>query len=371
LALVAGVHFAESGRRLAGWCLVGLVSAGVLGSNALAYTEVSLAPRDRLEELSRIDRLFAGAGPALLTREEPYANRYFLRDIGADNAAEVRWHHRIRLRDGREITKWLSVDVDQLDPSTIARYPLLVLRRSPVGSRPPSSFRLVWRGRWYDVWERGRASALARSALGGRLEPGGVPSCTALRRFASLHRDLKLAAAPAQQVVVARLAPRLLPSGWRSTRGFPGAAIPRGSGTVEATVRLPHRGHWRVWVGGAVPGRLTVSLDDRVVGTLRDRLNRPAEYEPIATTTLGAGRHRFALRYEEDLVAGRSHTLPLGPLALSPAGRPARPLHLAPRDVDSLCGRRLDWVEALQGRTRSGEPDGRRLSRRPGGRDRT
>ncbi len=64
-----------------------------------------------------------------------------------------------------------------------------------------------------------------------------------------------------------------------------------------------------------------MSLDDRIVGTLRDRLNRPGGYEPITTTTLGAGRHRLSLHYEERLLAGRSHTLPLGPLASARPGR--------------------------------------------------
>jgi hypothetical protein len=370
LAMIAGAHATENGRRLAGWCMVTLVAAGVLGSNALAYTAVTLAPRDRLDELSRIGKRFAHAGPALLTRAEPYANRYFLRDVGADNAAEVRWYRPIKLVDGRTIPKWRSVDIDELHPASVARYRLLVLRRSPVASRPPSNFHLIWSGHWYDVWRRAGPPARARLALGGDLESGGIPSCAALKRFASLHRGSELAAATAQKAVVARLASRLVPPRWRSSRRFPGAAIPRGSGTVDTAVRLPHRGRWRVWVGGAVPGQLTLSLDGRPIGKLRDRLNRPQDYEPVATRYLTAGRHRFVLRYEERLLAGRSRTLPLGPLALSPVGRPAQAAYLARRDVGSLCGRRLDWVEAVRAPIQRRGLEDRRLTRGPD-RDRT
>ncbi len=110
-------------------------SAPAFSARTPSPTPRSLSRREIAWRSSPGHRRFEGIGPALLTREEPYANRYFLRDIGADNAAEVRWHNRIRLRGGREITKWPSVDIDQLDPSTIARYPLLVpaalARRQP------------------------------------------------------------------------------------------------------------------------------------------------------------------------------------------------------------------------------------------------
>lgn len=347
LAMTAGAHATENGSRLAGWCMIALVGAGVLASNALAYREVTLAPRDRLEELAVIGERFAGAGPALLTREEVYANRYFLRNVGVENAAEKRWHREIRLRSGRVIPTWRSVDTDELHPASIAPYRLLVLRRSPVASRPPSNFRLAWRGRWYEVWERTRRPALGRLALGGRLDAGEVASCTAVRRFARRHPASRLAAAPAPDAVVASLARDPLPAGWRTTKRFPGTAVPSRSGTVTTTVELPHGGRWQLWVGGGVPGDVSVAVDGRSLGTMSHRVNRPVDFEPAGTMELAAGRHRLTLDYEERLVAGKSGTHALGPLALTPAGPAAEPVYLPARDADSLCGRRLDWVEAV------------------------
>jgi hypothetical protein len=354
LAMAAGAQATEAGRRFAGWALIALVSAGVLGSNALAYREVSLAPRDRFEELAQIGEVFAGDGPALLTRQEPYANRYFLRRLAVDNAAELRFHHPIRLRSGRLAGKLRSVDVDQLSPGSVARYRLLVLRHSPVGSRPPSSYTLAWRGRWYDVWKRTSAVARDRLTFGSPLDPGAAPSCTALKRFARRHAGGKLAAARAPSAVIAKLSKRLLPDGWRSPKQVPGSTLPTGPGTIRTSVVLPRAGRWTVWIGGGVAGRLSVAVDGRLIGTADHRVNRAREYESVATVPLAARRHRVAIRYDEELLADSGASDIFGPLAFTAAGPPAEPIYLAARDVDLLCGHRLDWIEAIPRASRPG-----------------
>lgn len=348
LAMAAGAHATEAGRRVAGWCVIGLVAFGVLASNALAYREVTLVPRDRFEEVARIDEMFAGQGPTLLTRQDVYANRYFLRDMAVDNASENRWHRRIRLRDGRDIPKFRSVDIDQLSPDTVGQFRLLVLRRSPAGSRPPSNFELAWRGRWYDVWRRTGPMPAARLALGSEFDAGDTPACSTLRRFADRHKDLELAAARAPDTVVGGLPADQLPSGWKAWKRYPRSATASQSGTVETTFELPNGGRWQVWVGGAVLGRLSVRIDDRPVATLRHRLNRPREYEPVGRVSLDTGRHRLTFDYEERLLDGINDRYVMGPVALTRVGSPPEPTVLPAREVDSLCGEHLDWIEAVR-----------------------
>jgi hypothetical protein len=347
LAMAAGAYVMEAGRGFAGWCVIALVAAGVLGSNALAYREVTLAPRDRLEELARIDDRFAGEGPTLLTRVELYGNRYFLRDMAPDNAAEVRWHHPIRLRDGRLIGRFRSVDLDQLALSTVEHYRLLVLRRSPVASRPPSNYRLAWRGRWYDVWRRAGAAPVAHLPFGDRLHAAAVPRCATLRRFAARHRGLALVAARAPEAVIAGLPAGRLPDGWSTRRRFPGAALASRSGRVTTTFELPHGGHWRVWTGGAVLGRLRIAIDGRTMASLRHRLNQPGDYEPVATAVLAGGRHRLTFDFGERLLDGINDHFLMGPVALSEARPTAAPTRISRSGIRSLCGMRLDWLEAV------------------------
>ena len=52
-------------------------------------------------------------------------------------------------------------------------------------------------------------------------------------------------------------------------------------------------------------------------------------------------------------------------LAFTQAGPPAEPIYLSARDVDLLCGHRLDWIEAIPTASRPAD-DGNRASRQLG-----
>ena len=95
--LVAGVAGAavllERKRRLAvvvGAVAMVAIAGGVLWSNALAYGNVWLAPRNQLAELETIGQRFAGDGPALMTEYQPHGVRHFLRNLDAEGASELR-----------------------------------------------------------------------------------------------------------------------------------------------------------------------------------------------------------------------------------------------------------------------------------------
>jgi hypothetical protein len=291
--------------------------------------------------------MFAGTGPTLLPRQDAYASRYLLRDIAVDGAADAFRHHPVRLRDGREVPRLQSVDLDELSLDTVEQYRLIVLRRSPLASRPPSNYELAWRGRWYDVWRRTGPAPLAHLPFGDELHAGDTPSCATLGDFAERHRDAELAAARARDAVIAGLPASRLPSGWSNRKRFPGAALASRSGTVELPFELPHGGRWRVWVGGAVLGRLTLTIDDSRAASIRHRMNRPREYEPVATVTLAPGRHRLVFDFDELLLDGINDRNFMGPVALTPVVPAVEPTLLPSRRVRSLCGERLDWIEAV------------------------
>jgi hypothetical protein len=182
--------------------------------------------------------------------------------------------------------------------------------------------------------------------LGNGFDAGGTPSCAALKRFAGHHRGLQLAAASAPDSVMVKLPTGGLPSGWKSRKRFPGAVLPSRSGSLEIPFELPRDGRWQVWVGGAVLGQLSLRIDDDTVATIRHRVNRPSEYEPVARVTLASGRHLLAFDYRERLLGGMNDRFPMGPVALTPIGAPDNPIVLPARRVNSLCGERLDWIEA-------------------------
>ncbi len=153
LALLAGGALVETGRRVEGLLVLGALVGGVAWSNVLASTEPYLAPRDRLAELESIGERFAGQGPALMTEYQPYGVRHFLRRLDPEGASELR-RRLVPLRDGQVLTKGATAQIDAFAPEAVLAYRTLVLLRSGPGGVPPVPFRLVQRGRHYDVWQR-------------------------------------------------------------------------------------------------------------------------------------------------------------------------------------------------------------------------
>lgn len=153
LALLGGGAVLAGGRRVEGVLLLTALVGGVAWSNGLAFGETSLAPRARLAELEQIGARFAGSGPALMTEYQPYGVRHFLRRLDAEGASELR-RRPVPLRDGRVLGKAEYADLAAFKPDAVRVYRTLVLHRSPPVSRPPGEYSLVWRGRYYEVWQR-------------------------------------------------------------------------------------------------------------------------------------------------------------------------------------------------------------------------
>jgi len=246
--LVGAAAVARRGRRVEGAVLALAITVGVLWSNALAYHEVNLAPRDRLAELERIGNSTAGEGPALMTEYEPYGVRHFLRKADPEGVSELR-RRLIPLRNGRPLEKLEVADLDQLDLNALLVYRTLVLRRSPVASRPPSIYKRVYRGRFYDVWQRPPAGPTVRRHL-----PLGDPAhATAPARCAAVLGLARAARRDGDRVAIARrAAPTAVPlfpppgSDWLVDPGTPGAVLPRGDGVMRTEVVVPSAGRYEV-----------------------------------------------------------------------------------------------------------------------------
>ena len=152
-AMLGPAAFFAWGRRLEAFLLAAAITGGVLASNALAYHDVSLAPRDRLAELESIGERRAGDGPTLYNEFEEFG-KHFLRGADPEGSSEG-WQRRyVPLRNGQYARQGFSYDLDQFQLDYVRDYRTIVVRRSPVASRPPSNYRLASSGRYYDVWER-------------------------------------------------------------------------------------------------------------------------------------------------------------------------------------------------------------------------
>ena len=339
----------ETGRRVEATVVGSAIAAGVLWSNGLAYSNAWLAPRAQLAELESVGKRFAGQGPALMTETEPYGVRHFLRSLDPEGASDRR-RRLIPLLDGQGLAKGAYADLDEFQLGGILVYKTLVLARSPSESRPPSVYSLVWSGRYYDVWQRPDVypPILAHTPLGDPVEPGGVPPCSEVLRLAGLAGPSgRLAAPPRVPAVVVDLGRAPLPAGWVSDAG--GHVYPaKGGGTIAERFTVPRTGRYGLWLGGSFRSRLRLYIDGRLVADARDRLIG-AGYEPLGESALRAGGHRLVLRYDgADLHPGSGgFQFGLGPLILSRGPEDFPVVYVPSAAARTLCGRNLDWIEAL------------------------
>jgi hypothetical protein len=350
--LAAGGVVVESGRRIEGLLVIAVIAGGVLWSNALAYKDVTLAPHDRLAELEDIGSRFAGQGPALMTDYEPYGVRHFLRRLDPEGASELR-RRVVPLRSGRPLDKLEVADIDEFQLAGLLVYRTIVLRTSPLESRPPSPYRLVRPGVHYDVWQRPDtpSTIVEHLPLGNKVDPTAPAPCKDVLRLArEAGPGGRLAAAGrSSSPIVIDLASATRPRSWEPVQGVSGAVSPATPGSVQTLVHVPVTARYRIWVGGAFRRKLDLLVDGKEVTTHRNELSHTGQYEPLGETTLSIGVHRVALRYgNADLHPGSGDPpFYLGPLVLA---RPSQPsVRLIPRrDARSLCGERLDWVEAIR-----------------------
>jgi hypothetical protein len=194
--------------------------------------------------------------------------RHFLRRLDAEGASELR-RRPVALRDGATLAKGRFADLSAFRPADIQVYRTLVLRRSPVASRPPSAYRRAWSGRFYEVWQRGEAIAV-------------------------------------------------------------GAAVPCRGGATQLPVRrgpiavkVARPGRYELWVGGSFRGRVSTLVDGRKIGSARHQLSAEGQYVPLGELMLEGGPHTVELRQTSSRLSPGSGgpAWPIGPLVLAPADR--------------------------------------------------
>jgi len=106
-----------------------------------------------------------------------------------------------------------------------------------------------------------------------------------------------------------------------------------------------------VWLGGSFAGRFRLSVDGRARGSARHRLEHPGQYVPLAELRLERGRHSVELVYDGASIfhpgSAAQLAYPAGPLVLSTTTAELPVRYAKPSAARSLCGRRLDWLEAV------------------------
>jgi hypothetical protein len=309
-----------------------------------------------MEELADLGERLDGQGPTLYTEFEEFG-KHFLRKAAPEGSSEG-WQRRYNLTTGRAGQPprfGVANDADQYTDRYLKYYRTIVLRRGFFGSRPSSIYRRIVHGRYYDVWQRALGAdrrLIRHDSLGDARQPGQAAPCDRVRAIADEARSAggRIGYAEMPQVRMFIPSHTAIPRAWfvDTADGFVLQA--RGPGRVQDSIVLPRAGRYSLWVEGSLRRDWRVFVDDREIAPLRKGLNPRLSAVEVAHLELPAGRHVIALvRPGGSVVPGDGGPDMLGPVALAPEETDSRPAEtMAPSDYRSLCGRSLDWVEAVR-----------------------
>jgi hypothetical protein len=322
------------------------LTGGVLASDALLYHSSDLAPTARYDELASLDSRFAGRGPTLFTDFDEYS-MYELRDLDVGGPDFVYPPVTVAAAAGGYGD---PVDLDRVSPSALLAYPLIVTRRDPAAARPPSAYRLLWQGSYYQAW--GRWPGAPAAAMHVALTGSPALQCARIASVAARARGVgeSLVAAEAPELVRVSLAGSSHPRRWGHEREGLVMSTP---GQLSASFTLPAPGEWQVWVQGQIMPTVRLSVDGRTVESIAGQLDGNSlvpDTVPPVTVRLGAGEHRVSVtRPGFTLEPGDGGAAVLDGIFLTPAGAdPQGTLRVAaPSGWRTLCGRGYQWVELV------------------------
>jgi hypothetical protein len=348
VAVIGAGGLVEAGRRIEGVLLAAVLALGILASDAYQYRETNLLPTDRYEELVEIGERFAGSGPTLTPDFDEYA-LYALREMTPDGPGFAFKNERLLVfPDGTFPALGFSYDLDRFLTETVRAYPMIVLRKTPEQSMPPSGYRRVFEGRWYDVWRREAdpPGLIEHFPVTHPLSAGGPVPCPEVRRLAGMARRRGGALRAPPRRIEAILDPANSPHSPNFAVGGDGLVL-AGAGTVRGNFELPKGGEFWLWLRGDFTRPTRIYVDGRLVGEVTHESGGIGNYAAPLRVRLDAGRHDFLLRRDGaglgPATGGGSH---ISAVILTKARQPA-PVTVPPERWRSLCRRQVDWVEAL------------------------
>jgi hypothetical protein len=354
--------------------VMAVLGVGIFASTYLQYHDVLIAPRARLAELQTIGNKLNGKGPTFLNDYEIYGDRHFLRAGEPVAPAEYR-PVNLPTRQGVLLTQSAFADIDSFSLQTLMPYRSIVMRRSPVASRPPSIWSLVWQGTYYQLWQRpanpsvtiiehvpygdsnqdeycGANEAGTESPL-CPVHPVEIPSCPQVHQLAAQAKQdgAVLVAYQRPAPIVVHGDDTLWPGTW--AHDPVGHSItPTTPGTAVSHILVNTNQPYALWLAGSFSRGFEVSVDGKHVGTVSNQLLPIGGWIHVADLTLAPGAHKVSLTYPQPTLApgsGDNSFTTLSGIALDPLVNPPRVLlTVAPAHAQQLCGRPIDWIEIVR-----------------------
>jgi hypothetical protein len=335
-----------------------VIAAAVLGGNALAYHDITLAPYARLHNLQFIGERFAGQGPTLTPDFEEYAE-YYLRD---SNETSMVNGPTLVLRPGvnRGATSGgiFAYDLNEFTLAWVESFRTIVMRRNPLASRPPSNYRLVYLSSYYEVWQRQQPATSVSLHVDfadtpGAHNAGACAEVAAMARKVGAGAQIAYVPSPSHYVQVdgsnASLSGALKASG--------GTILATGAGVAARHQPIPVAGRYDFFLNGSFGRPVNVRVDGHLIGTAAYQVSYPGEWLMIGSRWLSHAVHNIEVTRggtslhpgNGDGVDGFNRTI--GPLVITPA-TPAVPQvrYSSVAQFRRLCRttQALRWVEVVR-----------------------
>lgn len=336
-------------HRVQGVVLAAVLAGGVLVSDGLLYHYASMAPTARFQELTYVGEKFAGDGPTLLPDFDEYTF-FVLRKLDVDSPGFGGVMRRPFLLYSGPPLYGHSYDIDEIKAPFVQEFSQIVMRRSPLWSRPPGNFRLVWAGRYYEVWRRTGPAPRAHVPAGSA-RPTGPVSCRQVRSLSRQaladHAELRYAIRP--PLISVNLAKSVdSPDVGLGSDGEGHAELGfAGPGKAVAPAQVAHAGRYQLWMGGDVDRPLSVRVDGRLVGAPSQQRGGDGNMIDVASVTLPPGKHLITFtRPGASLKPGDDGGTSVDGVYLQAGSVEDEQVRTtAPGQWKSLCGRHLDWLE--------------------------
>jgi len=353
--LIALQAFTAAGR--AHWRLLAAagatgVLAAILASDAFAYHLWPLGPTARMTALSSLSKRVQGRGPVLDSEFEQFA-KLVTTPIDLIDGPDPESPLPLELTAPQPEYDH-SFDLSEEKLSYVESFPYIIIRRSPVASRPPANFRLVARNRYYELWKRYEAlKVIAQRPLVAHqessIQAARLPECSEVSKIAQ--------AAPADSNLVAAVPP---PSsgfaiasvshspGWVAGGEFPGGVATTTPGRAEGSLTLSDGGSYRLWLQGNFPRRVAVLVDGHRVGAVQET-DSPMGWLSVGVTDLQPGRHILTIvRPGGGLGPGNGDTqATIGALVAIRSPEAPRLVRVSKSDWRSLCALPAEWIETV------------------------
>jgi hypothetical protein len=326
------------------------LTLAIVASDLLAYHVDQVSPTNRMLAIEDVADHFAGRGLLLFNESDEYV-KYFARAAQTIAPFDSITPDRVQLIDiGGSIFNQFF-DLDQETLSYVESFPLIVTRRSPTASRPPSNYKLVYTNAYYDAWARqSHPTVLGHLPLQSQWQGSAIPACGLLAATlvtGAPHGGELIAAVSPPSTGFDILDAPTRPFSW-GEQGLSVYVTPVGPGDVREHVNVPRSGVYRAWVQGSFPRPVSVLVDGHAVGSVSGN-DSVDQWSQAGLVRLTAGRHLLEIKRAGGSIqpGGASYLAEIGYVKLQELGPEVlRRVPLA--RWHSLCSVRSDWIELVK-----------------------